>query len=594
MKRAFLVIVFMLVCMVNTMPVGASANDFEIDDFAVEYYLGIDEEGRSILKTIEHVTAIFPNFDQNHGLERAIPKSFDGHSVNLSIISIKDKEGVDYQYTTYRSNDNLVLRIGDADKYVRGRNEYFVTYTQRDVTKFYEDTDKDEFYWNVNGTEWSQQFNSLSAKVYIDSSLTPLMTGDLSCYYGFFGSTAQCNIVENDGLIIASVDNLEAGENMSIAVGFKPNTFSDYKKTMFDYFSEIVGLIAVIFSVSGLMYLLHLTKNDKGVLRTRAIIPRYLPPKDMGILASSMLFSIDKWEAAAFIDLAVRKKIKIIEQKGTTWFSKNTYKLRLENLSNLKNGDKMLLDGIFDHSSSIGASCTIQSNKPNLRLASAMMRVRKETGLKLKSDKYFISNEATVAKMIIAVILLFMFMFFTIFFIIFNNSLGFVNIIGSVVSFFVTASSLMVVAFHKKPYTKKGREARSYLEGLKMYIGVAEKDRLKFLQSPDGAEKITIDVNDKERVVDLYEKLLPYAVLFGQEKEWIKKLGIIYAEQSIQPDWFSGSNGFDAVMFASAMSNFSISVSNNSYSSSASSASGGSGGGGFSGGGGGGGGGGGW
>jgi uncharacterized membrane protein len=114
------------------------------------------------------------------------------------------------------------------------------------------------------------------------------------------------------------------------------------------------------------------------------------------------------------------------------------------------------------------------------------------------------------------------------------------------------------------------------------------------LQSPEGAEKIgqTIQGEDAAQLVKLYERVLPYAVLFGVEKEWTKQLGAYYEAAGEQPDWYAGNGAFNAVIFASALSGFSSQSS--TYSSSTSSSSGGSGGGGFSGGGGGGGGGGGW
>ncbi len=144
------------------------------------------------------------------------------------------------------------------------------------------------------------------------------------------------------------------------------------------------------------------------------------------------------------------------------------------------------------------------------------------------------------------------------------------------------------------PLTKKGLELHEYLLGLKEYISVAEEDRIKMLQSPQGAEKVRVKVgeNDTAQLVKLYERVLPYAMLFGIEKGWTKQLGAYYETNGSQPDWYSGNTAFNAVVFTSTLSSFSSQSS--SYSSSSSSSSGGSSGGGSSGGGGGGGGGGGW
>lgn len=66
-----------------------------------------------------------------------------------------------------------------------------------------------------------------------------------------------------------------------------------------------------------------------------------------------------------------------------------------------------------------------------------------------------------------------------------------------------------------------------HLWGIRDYIALAEKDRLAFLQSPRGAE-LRHDLSVDAQVLLLNEKLLPYAVLFGLEKEWVRELGVQY------------------------------------------------------------------
>ena len=148
--------------------------------------------------------------------------------------------------------------------------------------------------------------------------------------------------------------------------------------------------------------------------------------------------------------------------------------------------------------------------------------------------------------------------------------------------------------FFIRPLTDKGFELRRYVLGLDKYIKAAEVERLKFLQGPDTAKKIgeSVDVNNTGQLVKLYERVLPYAILFGREKEWAKRLGDFYATTQTSPSWYSGTTAFNAAVFSSTLGSFSSAASYSGGSSSSS--SGGSSGGGSSGGGGGGGGGGGW
>lgn len=140
--------------------------------------------------------------------------------------------------------------------------------------------------------------------------------------------------------------------------------------------------------------------------------------------------------------------------------------------------------------------------------------------------------------------------------------------------------------------SEKGLEYSKYLDGLKLYIKMAEKERLEFLQSVQGAD------TSHQGIVKLYEKLLPYAVIFRLEKSWLNELSHYYEYSDVNtPMWYVGIGAFSARDFSAAMlaasSSIATSTTHSTTNNSSSGFSGG-GGGGFSGGGGGGGGGGGW
>jgi uncharacterized membrane protein len=131
--------------------------------------------------------------------------------------------------------------------------------------------------------------------------------------------------------------------------------------------------------------------------------------------------------------------------------------------------------------------------------------------------------------------------------------------------------------------------AKEHAEGLKLYLSVAEKDRLEKLQAPNAV--YMPHTNAPEQTVQLFEKLLPYAIVLNVEKEWAKQFEHLYTQQ---PDWYQGNyTAFNTGYLVGALSGgFSAAVSSSFAPPSSSSGSGFSGG--FSGGGGGGGGGGGW
>jgi uncharacterized membrane protein YgcG len=148
---------------------------------------------------------------------------------------------------------------------------------------------------------------------------------------------------------------------------------------------------------------------------------------------------------------------------------------------------------------------------------------------------------------------------------------------------------LLIMLGSRRPLTTEGALAVEHLKGLREYIRLAEADRLQMLQSVSGAERTK--TTGSPDVVKIYERLLPYAVIFGLEKEWAGELAKYY--DTNPPDWYDGTNvgAFNVGLFASSIGSLSSSVSTSFSGSASSSSSGGSGGGGSSGGGGGGGGG---
>jgi uncharacterized membrane protein YgcG len=137
-----------------------------------------------------------------------------------------------------------------------------------------------------------------------------------------------------------------------------------------------------------------------------------------------------------------------------------------------------------------------------------------------------------------------------------------------------------------KAPTLLGRRILDQIEGFKMFLSVAEKDRLNLLNPPD-------------RTPELFERYLPYALALGVEQAWAQQFADVLARAAVDgttysPAWYSGSGWSTARVGAFSSSLGSSLSSSISSSSTAPGSSSGFGGGGGSGGGGGGGGGGGW
>jgi uncharacterized membrane protein len=137
-----------------------------------------------------------------------------------------------------------------------------------------------------------------------------------------------------------------------------------------------------------------------------------------------------------------------------------------------------------------------------------------------------------------------------------------------------------------KAPTMAGRQIMDQVEGFKIYLSVAEQDRLEVLHPP-------------EKTPELFEKYLPHALALDVENEWSEQFADVLAKaqvdgQPYHPAWYSGQswNNLGTSGFADTLgSAFASAIASSAMAPGSSS---GSGGGGSSGGGGGGGGGGGW
>ena len=177
-----------------TSAVPASVENFTYDSFDADYYLVRGTGGQSHLFTTETIVARFPEFDQNKGIVRAIPKADSGIAHDTRVVSVTGAGGAPIPWWTEEDEDWVYVLTGD-DSYVRGAQTYVISYTMSDVVLRYEDTDADEFYWDTVGTDHAQPFGSVTAHVHIAGDAAAGVLPDRAfCYSGPDGSTDTCEI----------------------------------------------------------------------------------------------------------------------------------------------------------------------------------------------------------------------------------------------------------------------------------------------------------------------------------------------------------------------------------------------------------------
>lgn len=587
MKRIFGTVVAVILG-VLLLPLGQATalntNSFRISSFDIQYKLSRDADQRSVLHTVETITARFPSYDQNHGIERALPTSYNNHSTSLRVTSITNADGQNWNYSTNSQNGVTVLRIGDADKYVHGTQVYRIEYTQRDVTRTYKDTGRDEWYWDTNGTEWKVPIDTLTISATIDDDIATQLQEAPYCYQGYAGSTNRCDILNTERTTYTTeVKGLSSRQNVTLAFGFQSGTFAAYQPTLLERLVAVWLIVFVVTIVVGFIVLVYLAVSyGRRNNRTREIIEipaEYIPPKNTSVLTSSQVLTNPvSVFSAQLIDFAVRHFIEIIETRPKGLFSLAEYDIKIiADPNRLLAEEQEILSDMFGSLPTVGDRLEMASLKTNYLYAARTMDNDKKLKILIEGSYAIREKSANTSQ------------FF------YKWSVGL--LIGAIATLSPVLLCMAGVAAVQgvliRPLTDKGVDLRRYLLGLQKYIKAAEVERLNFLQGPDTAEKVgeRVDINNPGQLIKLYERVLPYAIVFGFEKEWSKRLGEFYATTQTSPSWYSGRDSFNAAVFASTLSSFSQT---SSYSSGSSSSSGGSSGGGSSGGGGGGGGGGGW
>lgn len=96
--------------------------------------------------------------------------------------------------------------------------------------------------------------------------------------------------------------------------------------------------------------------------------------------------------------------------------------------------------------------------------------------------------------------------------------------------------ALMMLRPQDRRLTPEGRRLTDELDGLKLYMTMAEADRMRALQAPDTAQRLP-SPDDRGAIAKLNERLLPYAVVFGIMPQWSQVVAQSYQAADMAPQW---------------------------------------------------------
>lgn len=593
-KFLFFVLLFLGMAL---FPYASSAE--VIDNFQANIKINPDS-------SIDVVETISYNFQgmYRHGIFRTIPIKYQarGGNYNLRISDIQavDAVGNPYSFQTSYQGNNIEIKIGDPNQTITGKKEYVVKYTILRAINYF-DT-QDEFYWNITGNEWPVAIKEASAEISLPKSINDKHI-NAQCYSGIFGSTdtTKCSAeVTSDKTTVSIRSNvvLQSDQGLTAVIGFpKKIVAQPTKLQLFLLTLEDNWVLALpIFTLFTLCYLWWTRGRDpkgRGTIIAQFDAPDNLTPLEVGTLVD--IDADNKDVSAEIVNLAVKGYLKItrIKDKGILFDSTDYLLEKLKKEDDLKNNfEKKLMRSLFagDLNEIMKINTIDEAGKMIIR-NSLTMKSTKLSDLKnvfyknlagIKEDAYssliakgyFRENPKTIKVLYGSIgggVVL-----FSLF--ILSSVISGIAVISLVISGILIAIFGLIMPAR----TKKGVNGKEYVLGLKEYLSVAEKDRINFHNAP-------------EKNFSQFEKLLPFAMVLGVEKEWAKQFEGVYAQN---PNWYNDPSGanFNSTLFVHNINSFSLAANSNlsSVPGGASSGSSGFGGGGFSGGGFGGGGGGSW
>ncbi|MQB22406.1 DUF2207 domain-containing protein [Agrobacterium tumefaciens] len=617
------------------------------EEYISSYHSIVDVAKDGTLTVTEAITARAEGDRIKRGIFRDFPlhaldKDGNRTKVGFKVLSV-ERDGASEDWHTENIDGGIRIFTGNADRILpTGEHIFQITYTTDRQIRYFDSYD--ELTWNVTGNGWQFPMREISATISLPEGARPSDTAVFTGKLGATGKDARI-LTEGNDVFFASTRPFYPGEGMTVAVKL-PKGVLDAPSASQEREWWLRDRLALIIAGLGLLIVLaYYYRAWAAVGRDPAagvIVPRWHPPEGLSPALVNYVdgrgFADGGWTAlsATALDLAVKGFVTIEDLKNGLIIRRTEKKIE----NSLPVGQRTVLSSI----GAPGNSLTIdKANGETVQKVGSDFRSSIE---KEHRGKYYRSNSGYIVGglvlsfgVIVAALIFGSFdegdigtiislsmaaVFFAVSATIYGKQRrrgrGVLSRLGGIVfmaiSGFLTfsliagvvgriffdhvhdANTLAVVALGlivllnvlfvlvMGAPTPLGRQLMDAIEGLRLYLTVAEKDRMNMQGAPQMSPQH-------------FETLLPYAVALGVEKPWSKAFETWLAAASAgaaayAPTWYNGNyNSFGDRIggFSSSMASTIASTIPAPPSSSSSSFSGG---GGSSGSGGGGGGGGGW
>ncbi len=490
-------------------------------------------------------------------------------NVRYNILEVL-KNGTPEPFHT-QDNGDLVLYVGQRDVLLTpGIYDYTIKYRVKNQIGFYENFD--EIYWNAIGNDVLFVVEKASCRVTLPPGAVPVQQQAYTGFRGEQGSDYTMSLDGND--IIYTVSRpLQPGEGFTIGVGFEKGLIKAP-----GLFQRMGAFIMVILgSIFLLPYYLYTWMRHGQDPPTPASYPIWTPPDDLSAGSINYLsrgLYETKGFTASIIDLAIKGYLKIEQEEKSGFFSKK----KQFKLIKLKEHDDLLPEEEQELMVYLFSSGDVVEIKG--KYDPTMEQTYKAHKSSLSSQhRNFLTQGHNAHMLIVPILVTLVVGIMGIILLSNSNYASALNTRALVVFAPLALGGLGLYAYLIRKPTPVRLDLRSRIKGFKMYLEMAEKNRLKLLNPP-------------EMTPEHFEAILPYAFALGVEHKWSQKFKEILDKAQYKPEWH---NSPSTIYFSDHFGkDFGKTMGTAVTQPSKTGSGGGSGGGGFSGGGGGGGGVGGW
>ncbi len=571
----------------------AAASDAPYDERILEFLSDIVVHADASLTVKETITVRALGQSIKRGIVRDFPTVYtDGHGrrvrVSFELVEVR-RDGRVEPYHTQNVSNGVRITIGHKDVYIdAGVHTYEITYRTSRQLGFFKDYD--ELYWNVTGTGWTFPIDHAAARIVLPEGARLLQQ---AAYTGPQGAQGRDYRFADQGggtLLFETTRKLGVGEGLTVAAAWPKGLVREPPQTerILELLGDNLGLAYGLIGLAlVLAYYLAVWFRVGRDPEPGTIIPLFEPPHGFSPAAVRFIRKMDfdqKAFASAVVNMAVKGHLLIRETDDTYVLVKKRV-----GKETLTPGEKNIADALFDS----GAGEVALHNQHAAKFKKAMDGLHKSLSQEYEKT-YFLTNSgymgpalglslAVLAALIIyapqPVMAAFLAMWLSIWslvctalaiqvwqawrgarrgrlprrmmggfsavgitlfalpfwageiggFVLFAYSVSF---LGAVI--LAALGGLHALFYHLlKAPTHLGRKILDQIEGFRLYLSIAEKDRLRILNPP-------------EKTPDHFEKYLPYALALDVEQEWCEQFAQVLdasddPERAYRPRWYHGT-----------------------------------------------------